>query len=148
MLARNKAAEAEIRTAVEKLAESLRKKDADKALSAYAKDKVQFLLAPPLQYAGENAIDETSMQEWFDSFDGPIGFEVRELAVTAGDDLAFAHSLNHMTGKKKDGEKADLWVRDTLCFKKIDGEWKVIHQHESVPFYMDGSMKAATDLNP
>ena len=148
MLARNKAGEAEVRKAVERLAESLRQKDVNKALSAYAPDNVQFLLAPPLQYAGANKIDAKSLKEWFDTFEGPIGFEIGELSVTADDDLAFAHGLNRMSGKKKSGEKADLWVRETLCFRKIDGEWKVTHQHELVPFHMDGSMKAATDLHP
>jgi ketosteroid isomerase-like protein len=36
----------------------------------------------------------------------------------------------------------------TLCFRKIDGEWRITHEHESVPFYMDGSVRAAVDLEP
>jgi ketosteroid isomerase-like protein len=47
-----------------------------------------------------------------------------------------------------DGEKVDMWLRETLCFRKIDGKWKITHEHESVPFYMDGSFKAAVDLKP
>jgi hypothetical protein len=34
------------------------------------------------------------------------------------------------------------------CFRKIDEEWKIVHEHESVLFYMDGSFKAAVDLKP
>ncbi len=47
-----------------------------------------------------------------------------------------------------DGEKVDMWLRETLCFRKIDGKWKITHEHESVPFCMDGSFKAAVDLKP
>jgi PhnB protein len=31
---------------------------------------------------------------------------------------------------------------------KKDGGWKAMHEHLSVPFYMDGSKKAAVDLKP
>jgi ketosteroid isomerase-like protein len=35
-----------------------------------------------------------------------------------------------------------------LGFRKIDGKWAIAHEHSSVPFYMDGSYKAAVDLKP
>jgi ketosteroid isomerase-like protein len=46
------------------------------------------------------------------------------------------------------GAKVDLWFRQTLGLLKIDGSWKIAHEHSSVPFYMDGSFKAAVDLKP
>jgi ketosteroid isomerase-like protein len=42
----------------------------------------------------------------------------------------------------------DLWFRETLGFRKIDGKCAITHEHKSVPFYMDGSFKAAIDLKP
>jgi ketosteroid isomerase-like protein len=53
-----------------------------------------------------------------------------------------------MQGTKTDGAKADLWFRQTFGFQRITGEWKIAREHESVPFYMDGSFKAAIDLTP
>ena len=47
-----------------------------------------------------------------------------------------------------EGMKVDLWFRETLGFRKIDGKWTITHEHSSVPFYMDGSFKAAIDLKP
>ena len=46
-----------------------------------------------------------------------------------------------MTGTKIDGEK-------TVVFRKEGGAWKVMQVHSSVPFYMDGSLTAAVDLEP
>ena len=46
------------------------------------------------------------------------------------------------------GPKIDIWFRHTLGFRKIDGRWKITHEHSLVPFYMDGSHKAAVDLKP
>jgi len=58
------------------------------------------------------------------------------------------HEPNRLSGTKVGGDKNNLWLRQTLGLRKIDGEWKIVHEHESVPFYMDGSFKAAVDLEP
>ena len=123
----------------------MRAKNADGVMAHYAPDSVTFDLAPPLISTGADA---KGLQAWFATWPGPIGYEIRDLNITAGDDAAFCHSLNRLSGTKTDGEKADVWFRQTLCFRKIGGEWKIAHQHESVPFYMDGSYLAAVDLKP
>jgi len=53
-----------------------------------------------------------------------------------------------MTGTRTNGEETDVWVRQTLCLRRLEGAWKITHEHTSVPFYMDGSDKAALDLKP
>jgi PhnB protein len=30
----------------------------------------------------------------------------------------------------------------------VRGAWKIVHEHSSTPFYMDGSYRAAVDLKP
>jgi len=49
--------------------------------------------------------------------------------------------------KKRKWEKTDVWVRATVCFRKIDGQWKVTHEHISVPFDME-TFKASVHLKP
>ena len=66
----------------------------------------------------------------------------------AADEVAFATSLVRMGGEKTNGAKALLWQRVTTGFRKISGVWWIVHEHASVPFYMDGSLKAAVDLEP
>ena len=138
--------EAQIRRRIEEWAKALRAKDLDGVMSHYAKDIVVFDLAPPLQHRGDAV--RKGLAEWFPTFQGPIGFEMRDLTVTAGGDVAFSRSLNRISGKRTSGETTDVWVRSTVCFRKIDGEWKVVHEHASVPFYMDGSFRASVDLKP
>jgi hypothetical protein len=46
------------------------------------------------------------------------------------------------------GESWDLWMRLTVGLAKAGGHWRIVHEHVSVPFYMDGSFRAATDLTP
>lgn len=141
--------EEQIKDLREKLTDALRAKDSKGVIEQFAEESVMFLLAPPLQFkTGENAPEINGIEEWFKTFEGEVGYEVKEFAVTAGETTAFCHSLNRITGSRKDGEETDIWVRETLGLRKIKGVWKIMHQHQSVPFYMDGSAKAAIDLKP
>jgi PhnB protein len=140
--------EARIRALIDQQASALRAKDATGVLSHYAADTVKFDLAPPLQYAGADALDRGGLESWFASWRGPLGYEVRDFTIRAGDELAFCHGFVRISGTKVDGERADVWARQTLGLRKIDGAWKITHEHTSVPFYMDGSFKAAVDLEP
>jgi len=139
--------EAQIRALIDTWAEAVRAKDVDAVMSHYAVDIVTFDLAPPLQYAGSDALRK-SLEAWFPTFPGPVGYEIRELSITTGDDVAFCRSLNRISGTRDDGEETDVWVRATVGLRKIDGRWKVVHEHVSVPFYMDGNYRAAVDLEP
>jgi ketosteroid isomerase-like protein len=85
--------------------------------------------------------------EWFSSYEGRIGYDVHDLDIPAGDDVAFCHSLYRVSGTMKNGQQVGMWVRAALCLRKLDGAWKVTHEHNSAPF--DGqSGKAALDLKP
>ena len=103
-------------------------------------------LAPPLLYRGADAYRK-GLEEWFATFQGPIGYEIRDLRIAAGADVAFGAGLAWIGGARTNGEQTSVWVRATLCFQKQGGDWVLTHEHVSVPFYM-GSDKAAIDLEP
>lgn len=141
--------EAQIRRLKDEMTDALRHKNVDGVTSKFADKSVMFLLAPPLQFkTGVNSPGENGVQSWFDSFVGALGYEFRELEVTGGETTAFCHSLDRISGKRTDGTDTDVWVRETLGLRKIEGEWKITHQHQSVPMHMDGGDKAAVDLKP
>jgi PhnB protein len=140
--------EARIRKLRDDLTAAIRAKDADGLISHFAAESVMFVLSPPLQFKADEGPGKEGIKQWFDTFQGPIGYEVRDLKITTGDTVAFCHSLNRISGDRSGGENTDIWVRETLGLRKIDGQWKITHQHQSVPFYMDGSNKAAIDLKP
>ena len=124
---------------------ALGNKDADAVSQFFTKDVVSFDLVPPLKNAG---FDRKVMEDWFKTWKGGIGYEVTDQVIEVSDTLAVARSLDHMTGTKIAGEKVDVWTRSTVCFRKEEEDWKVMHVHASVPFHMDGSLKAAVDLKP
>ena len=86
-------------------------------------------------------------EDWFSSFAGSIGYEIRDLSITAGDSVAFSHGLSHVSARRTDGGQLDMWWRTTVCFRKIDEKWTVTHEHNSVPFDVE-SGKASLDFKP
>ncbi len=134
-----------IRQVIEAWAEAIRGKNVEGVLRHFADESVRYYLAPPLK---TTLPIRENLEGWFGTFDGPIGYEIRDLSIQTSGDLALAHSLNHLTGTKTDGEKADLWFRETMGFRSVNGKWRIVHEHESVPFSMDGTFKAAIDLKP
>ena len=138
--------EARIRSLIDERARALGAKDAGALLAHAAPDLVAFTLAPPLQ--NPRPLDRRGLDEWFATWRDDLALEARDMRIEVGGDIAFAHGLVRMSGTKVDGERPDLWARQTLCLRRIDGVWKVAHEHTSVPFYMDGSYRAAVDLKP
>jgi ketosteroid isomerase-like protein len=61
--------------------------------------------------------------------------------------VAFAHSLNRISGTLPNGQTSAYWVRWTGCFQKIDGEWLIVHDQVSVPIDVI-SGRAPRDLEP
>lgn len=139
------AADGEIRSVVESWADAIHRKDVRGVLDHFVAEPVGFYLAPPLI---ADTPPEENLRDWFATFGSPIGHELRDLTITASAEVAWGHALVHLTGTRTDGEETDVWFRLTLGFRKEASGWKIAHAHESVPFYMDGSYRAAVDLEP
>lgn len=107
---------------------------------------MMFDVVSPLRYTGSEAV-RGRVEEWFALYDGPIGYEVRDLSITVGEGVAFCHCLYHINGTRTDGGTVDMWVRATLCLCRVGGTWQIMHEHQSVPFDPE-SGKAALDLKP
>lgn len=138
--------EADIRRRIDRLANAIRAMDLDAVMSAYAPDIVSFDLEAPLCYAGA----ETKGKHWlaaFAAYQPPLAYEVHNLTLALGDDLAFGHSLNRVSGTLKGGRRSDFWVRWTACFRKTGGNWLIAHDHVSVPVELKGG-RAMLDLQP
>lgn len=138
--------EAQIRALIEERVRAVHAKDLDAVVSHHAADVLSFDVLGPLRYRGSAAIRERAA-EWFSAYDGPIGYEVRDLSVTAGADAAFCHYLYRVSGTMTDGTAVEMWVRATVCLRKVEGRWTIAHEHQSVPFDPK-SGRALLDLEP
>jgi ketosteroid isomerase-like protein len=139
-------AEALIRQRVEDWAEAIQAGDLDAVMSFYAPNVVSFDIGPPLRYVGvENK--RRAWQQAFAAYAGPMVYQVRDLTVATDGDLAFVHSLNHVSGTLARGHTADLWLRWAACLRRIGGVWLVVHDHASVPVDLEHG-HALVNLNP
>jgi uncharacterized protein (TIGR02246 family) len=138
--------EAQIRKLMDDRIKAVRARDVSASMANLAPDILSFDVVNPLQNIGSEASRKRA-EEWFSSFQGPIGYEIRDLSITAGDEVAFSHGLSHVSATRTDGGQLDMWWRTTVCCRKIDGEWIVTHEHNSVPFDVK-SGKASLDLKP
>lgn len=127
------------------IARGLHERDAGRIAAHYAPDAEIFDLAPPLAHR----FDEQGLAGWIATWRGPIEQESRDMTVLVSGDLAVCYGLARTRATTAEGgEDAQWWQRITTCLQKRDGAWKVIHEHSSVPFHMDGSYRAAIDLEP
>jgi uncharacterized protein (TIGR02246 family) len=135
---------AEIEALFQRLAKAHADHDGDAIVAAYAPDAVIYSLAPPLSERGMNV---NNVAAWLASWDGPIQIDARDVSLAVDGALAFASGLNRMRGRQS-GKNQDIWYRMTVGLRKTSGRWLIVHDHTSVPFYMDGSYRAAVDLKP
>jgi ketosteroid isomerase-like protein len=138
--------QAEVLAVIDQLHKTNYDKDATGFAALFAGDAADYNLAPPLTHRG---IDLREKQAWFDSWDGPVEVEGCDFEVTVSGDVAFCHGFMHMKANSKTAARlVSFWMRSTLHLKRDVGQWKITHSHTSVPFYMDGSLRPAFDLQP
>jgi uncharacterized protein (TIGR02246 family) len=138
--------EEKIRQMIDEWASAVKDKDVDRLMTLYSPDVVVYDVPAPLQQKGADAHRE-NFEKWFASMPGRTTSAIRDLRIVAGETIAFAHCLNHISNAPPDGgTPVDNWVRVTACFERRDGEWKVTHEHISMP--IDESGRGATNVKP
>jgi ketosteroid isomerase-like protein len=128
--------EADIRALIASVHKAHHNKDAAAIVAPYAQDAVVFNLAPPLAHRG---MELEEKKAWLDTWEGPIDCESSDFSVTVSGHFAFCHGFYRLGGTPKAAGRPML--RDK-------GAWRIVHEHTSVPFYMDGSLRPAFDLKP
>ena len=138
--------EADILALIDSINKAHYTKDAAAIAAPYRSSAVVCDLAPPLSHRG---IDVREKQAWLESWDGPIERDSRDLRVSVSGDLAVCQGFYKLSGTPRAaGRAVSFWMRATVCLSKDSGAWQIVHEHTSVPFYMDGSPRPAFDLEP
>jgi ketosteroid isomerase-like protein len=115
-----------VRAIIENWARAVESGDRKGILANHADDFLMFDF--PDVVRGIKAYDKT-WDFFFDKPKGPIHYEPRDLAVTAGDQVAFATCLVHCDGTSA----GTLDFRLTTGLKKVGSAWTIVHEHHSVP---------------
>jgi PhnB protein len=140
--------EAAVRSTLVALLQATARKEAAAVLALYGARPVRFDLAPPLQQSPDRSRHRAELEAWFATWDGPLELKLGEHETLVDGDLALVHGLLWLAGTKHGGQRAGLWLRTTWGLQRRAGAWTVVHEHQSVPFAMDGSYRALVDLAP
>jgi uncharacterized protein (TIGR02246 family) len=127
-------ADAEVRAVATRWVDAVARRDLDGVVAHHAEDVVMFDVPPP--YDGIRGIADYRdcwgpFFEWQATGDGT--FELVELTVMAGADVAFAYGLL-WCGTPEDFERnSDNRLRVTMGLRRVDGQWLIAHEHHSFP---------------
>lgn len=138
--------DAAITARMKERSDAIRAKDVDAMLAQLAPELVTFDIGGPLRQHGREAV-RARLQEWFGGYDGPVGYNVRDLTVKGDGDCAFSYCLVHISGTLSSGGSVSMWVRVTVGWERHDGAWLAVHDHMSDPMDFETG-KARTDLKP
>ena len=136
---------AAVRSVLSAVAAASRARDAEALARQYAPGAWIADLAPPLLSRG---MDTAGVQAWFDGWGGPVEVALRDEEIPVSGDLALVQCLQQTRTRTREGAEAAWWARASLALARTPEGWRIVHEHVSVPFYMDGSERAALDLEP
>jgi ketosteroid isomerase-like protein len=126
--------ESRIKRLLEAWADAVRRHDVPAILAYHDPDIVMFDVPPPLQCKGIDAYERT--WDLFFRYHKPgAAFGIQEIAVTAGQDVAFA-AVIMFCGPDSSSNPADkdgFPFRLSVGLRKAGGEWRIAHEHHSVP---------------
>lgn len=125
-------AEEEIRRLIDQWHKAVLARDLDGIVSHYAPDMVAYDAVGRLRYKGA----EEYRRHWEACFAmcADMTFELHDVNVVAGDDVAFCYSLSRCGSTDEKGEERVGWMRATVGYRRIGGRWQVVHEHVSAPF--------------
>ena len=118
--------------------EGVNSKDVGKVMSVYAPGKELFVfdVVPPREYRGWEAYKK-DFEELFAAFPGPVTNAISEQTIHVVGALAYGHNIQSGEFTGKDGTKVKLNVRTTDIYRKINGQWLIVEEHNSVPVALD-----------
>ena len=126
--------ESQIKAIVEAWADAVRRHDLSGILAHHEQDIVMFDVPPPLQSRGMDEYEKT--WDLFFRYHKPSqAFDIEELAITAGKEVAFAVAIMRCGSGTLSGppEESGFLFRLTIGLRHIDGDWRITHEHHSVP---------------
>lgn len=130
---RQKKQEAEIRALIARWSSAIEAKNPSAAVAAYTPETVLYDAIPPYRTVGAGAI-RALWEEMFPHFPERFRSEHRDLVIEVDGDLAFVHGMHRFVPEPADHPCGLTWMRVTACYRRIDGRWRVAHEHVSVPF--------------
>jgi len=128
--------------------EGFNSEDVDKVMSVYAPGMELFVfdVVPPREYKGWDAYKK-DFEGLFSAFPGPMNNAISEQTIHVVGSFAYGHNIQTGEFGGKDGIKVKVVVRTTDIYRKINGRWLIVEEHNSLPVDL-GSLKPDLQSKP
>jgi uncharacterized protein (TIGR02246 family) len=124
--------EMDIRALIERWAKAVREENRAGIRADHDSEMLMFDVPPPFLSQGLDAYMKT-WETFFSSVEKPVTFDFHDVKITAGKDVAFATATGQCVDIDPKGKREELKFRLTMGLRKIDGRWRVMHEHHSLP---------------
>jgi uncharacterized protein (TIGR02246 family) len=124
--------EPEIRALIDRWSQAVRNEDRAAIRADHDPEMLMFDVPSPLQSQGLDAYMST-WEIFFARAEKPVAFHLTDVRVTSGVDVAFATAIGYCVDIDPSGTREELTFRLTMGLLKIDGRWRIMHEHHSLP---------------
>jgi uncharacterized protein (TIGR02246 family) len=124
--------EMDIHALIDRWARAVREENRVGIRADHDSEMLMFDVPPPFLSRGLDAYMAT-WETFFSCAEKPVAFDFHDVKITAGNDVAFATATGRCVDTDSKGKREELEFRLTMCLRKIDGRWRVFHEHHSLP---------------
>ena len=124
--------EGEIRKLIDRWAKAVREEDRAAIRADHDPGILMFDVPPPLLSRGLDDYMAT-WETFFSSSEKPVAFAFHDVQVTCAQDVAFATAIGRCVNIDMNGKREPLEFRLTMGLRKMEGRWRVMHEHHSLP---------------
>jgi ketosteroid isomerase-like protein len=121
----------QIQALIDLWAEAVRKEDVAAIRVNHDANILMFDVPPPFLSRGIDAYMAT-WKVFFANVERPVTFNLEDIEITAGTDVAFATAKGNCVDNCG-GKRQPLEFRLTIGLKKSEGQWRIAHEHHSLP---------------
>ncbi len=117
-------------------AQAVVRQNISQIMAFYADELIAYDAVAQLQFKGKVAYKAHWQRCMEFCAGGHSKFELRDLTIQQNDQIAFSHALVYCEGSNEKGETQGCWMRLTQGWQIQQGQWRILHDHFSVPFDM------------
>ncbi|MEP1895645.1 MAG: SgcJ/EcaC family oxidoreductase [Alloalcanivorax venustensis] len=122
-----------IQTLIAQWARAVSAGDLDGILACYAEDVEAYDAIGRLRFQGLEAYG-AHWRECMAYCNNGMVFDVHEPRVRVDGDLAVSYFPVRCGGENDKGKEQVGWMRMSSAYQRLNGQWKIVHEHSSVPF--------------
>lgn len=121
-----------VRAVLDRWSDAVQREDLHTIRADHDDDILIYDVPPPFMSRGIDAYMAT-WDMFFSTSEKPVLFRLDDIEVTVGTDVAFATAVGNCVSVDGTGGREPLRFRLTVGLRKIDGRWRITHEHHSLP---------------